>query len=551
MQGREFFKKYEIRNMKNVIRKLPVFLLPLSVLGIYLLFRANLISQDSWKVILGFSFSVAFALSLVPFRDYFNFKMSRKIEKWLPYFLVSFGFVIYGIYGLVKFYHFGNPAWDFGLYDQWIWKISKLQEARGSLWGAHVLADNFPLIVYLIAPIYWIFNHAIVLILFEILVVSFGALPIYWLARKRFKINLLPIALCLAYIFYIGNQYALNFSFHPSTLFATLFLFAFYFFEEKRYFWHFVFLVLALICKVNVALYIIGYGFFLLLQKYRLGAIHVILGLAWFIFATKMMIYFGGEPRFGLYASLGKTPLLIIQEIILHPIHPVSLFLENPEKVFVLFTIFASFGFLVLLSPSLWPIFLPMLAERFWSSNYAHWILVFHYGAPISAILVLSAMLGVLYLKKQIRFPWEFFVGVFLIINLLSITYLLQAPIHNLIHRSFWQSNPEILSANKAIKLIPKEASVSAQDLFVSHLAHREKVFLFPGEFNTSQFVLLDIKKDTYPIKPEEYHQYVKQLLADKNYGIKFNEASVILLERGLKSSVGPSQEILNFLKSN
>lgn len=537
------------KKLKRVIHRLPVFLLPLLVLAICVLFRENLISRDSWKVILSFLFSIALALSLLPFRKCFDFWASSKTKKWLPYAVVAFGFLIYGVYGVIRYLHFANSTWDFGLYDQWIWKISKLQEARGSLWGAHVLADNFPLIVYGITPIYWIFNHAVVLVLFEILVVCLGVLPIFWLCRKRFESDLLPIALGFAYIFYIGNQYALKFTFHPSTLFATLFLFAFYFFEEKRYFWHFVFVILALMCKVNVALYVIGYGFFLLLQKHKLGIIHIILGLTWFILATKMMTYFGGEPRFGLYASLGKTPFLIIKEIILHPTHPVALFVENPEKVFLLLSIFASFGFLALVSPSLWPIFLPMLGERFWSANHAHWILFFHYGAPISAVLVLSAIHSILYLKNNIKFPWEFFISIFLIVNTLAISYLLQTPVHNLIHRSFYQSNAEKENINRAIKIIPKTSSVSAQDNLVPHLAHRDKIWVFPAQFKGVDFIFLNIQASPYPITEKEYRHYLKQVLEDKHYGIRFNKNSVILFQRGIKSDIAPSQEVLNYLR--
>jgi len=537
------------KKLKSLIDKSPVFLLPLLVLGICFLFRRGLISCDSWKVILSFLFSIALALSLLPFRRYLDFRAPTKIKRWLPYFVAGFGFVIYGIYGVIRFLHFANSTWDFGFYDQWLWKISKLQEARGSLWGAHVLADNFPLIVYFIAPIYWVFNHPIALILFEILVVCLGVLPIFWLCRKRFDSDLLPFALGFAYMFYIGNQYALKFTFHPSTLFASLFLFACYFFEEKKYFWHFVFVILALMCKVDVALYIIGYGLFLLLQRHKLGIIHIILGLTWFVVATKMMVSFGGEPRFGLYLSLGKTPFSIIKEIVFHPTHPIALFLENPEKVFVLLTIFASFGFLALLSPSLWPIFLPMLGERFWSANHAHWILFFHYGAPISAVLVLSAIHSILYLKNNIKFPWEFFISIFFIVHTLAMGYFLQAPVHNLIHKSFYQSSEEIRSLRRAIKIIPKTSSLSVQDNLAPHLAHRNNIWVFPIQFEAVDFIFLDIQTIPYPLTEQKYRYYLKQTLENKRYGIRFNEHGVILLQKGLKYNISPTQEVLNYLK--
>lgn len=558
MQVKEFITEYKIRVMKDIFRKLPVFLLPLLILGIYFLFRYNLLSQESWKLILVFLFSVAFALSLVPFRNYFDFKLPKKLEKWLPYIVAGLGFVIYGLYGIVKFYHFGFPTWDFGLFDQIIWRISRFQEAGGSLLGNHLLGDHFSPILYIIAPIFWFFNHPIALILFEILVVCLGCLPIFWISKKYHKSNLLSFAMSFAYIFYVGNQFALNFSFHATTLFAPLFLFAFYFFEEKKYFWHFVFIILALMCREDIGLYIFAYGVYLLVRRCALGIVHVFMGGIWFFITTGyLMPYFaksvGGvvPNRFVSYGLLGETPTEMIKTVISHPVFAFSLFFDNQVKVLTFLSIFIGFGFLAILAPSFWLILLPMLGIRFWSTNRLFWLMEFHYGAPISAVLVLSTIFAVLYLKRSIKFPWDFFIGTFLIINTLSITYLFQLPVHNIIHKSFWNSNEQILSAREAISLIPKDASISAQDLFVSHLAHRNEIFLFPAAINNARFILLDIKRDTYPIKQEEYRQRVKEVLADPNYGIRFNQNSVILFEKGLKSNLSPSPEILNFINSN
>jgi len=550
MQGREFFKKYEIRNMKNVIRKLPVFLLPLLILGIYLLFRANLISQDSWKVILGFSFSFAFALSLVPFRDDFNFKVPKKFEKWLPYIIVGLGCFVYAIYGLVNHFHFQTHAYDFGFFDQVIWKLSRFKNPSSTIiFINHFLCDHFQPILYLVAPIYWIYNHPTTLILFEISIVCLGSLPIFWLAKKKFEGALLPAILALTYIFFVGNQYALAFTFHPSTLFATLFLFAFYFFEKKKYFWHFVFVFLALMCKENVGLYIAALGIYYLVKKRIIGLIHLILGPLWFYLAWKILPpLFGEVPTYHYdYFPLGAHPLEAIKTILTRPFYTLFLIFNHPIKIETLLILFGSFGFLAFLTPSFLIVALTMLGERFFSAVELKWVMGFHYGAPISAILILSIIDAVIYLKNRIKFPWEFFISGFLLLNLGAMTYLTQAPLHNLVlHPSFYKSTPSIQSAHKALKLIPKNASVSAQEDFVPHLAHRDEIYEFPNGLGSVQFLFLDVLGNTYPLKREEYAQYIKKVLENSDYGIKFNEKSVVVFEKGLKSEIKPSQELTN-----
>jgi len=537
--------------VKEFIKKLPAFSVPLLVLAIYFLFHNNLISENSWKIILGFLFSVTLALSLVPFRNYFKFKLPAKIEKYLPYILAGFGFVVYGIYGLEKFSHFQNPTWDFGLFDQVVWNLSKLHNTPTSLLGIHFFGDHFSPILYLIAPIYWIYNSPISLILFEILIVCLGALPVYWLAKKRFKTIFLPITLCLAYIFYIGNQYAINFSFHPTTLFATLFLFAFYFFEEKKYFWHFIFIILALMCREDTAIYIAAYGIFLLVRKRSIGTIHALVGAIWYVASTKyIMPHFASwvDLRYASFALFGKTPPEILRNIIIHPVSALSLFFNSPEKVLSFLSIFIGFGFLAILAPTFWIIILPMIGIRFWSSGL-FWHSEFHYGAPISAILVLGTIFAISYLKKNIKFPLEFFISVFLLVNLCLMTYLLQLPVHNIVHKSFYSLIDEFNSVDKAIKLIPNQDSVSAQDPFVSHLSHRRDVFLFPNK--EAKFILLDVLSSTYPVTKLEYNKEVKEILASPNYGIKFNEGRVILFERGLISDIKPSNEVTDALNQN
>jgi|GEM_PF-1432541 len=502
--------------------------------------------------------SLFLATLVLFFCRFLRLKIKIKERNSIPYFLAAAGFILYAAYGVLKFLRFEYPTWDFGLFDQALWTISHFKEARISLLGNHLLGDHFSPIFYLLAPLYWLFDHPLTLSIFEALVVSLGALPVYWLTRKKFPESLFPLALSLAYLFFIGNQYAIDFSFHPTTLFASLFLFAVYFLEEKKYFWHFLFLILSLMLREEVGFYVLLYGVFLLVHKKALGLSHILLGGVWFwLSQSYFMPHFGGAfaseilgSRYSQYSALGNSALAIVKMLILHPLYAFLLFFDKNEKILVFFSTFAGFGFLGLLTPSFWIFFLPMLALRFWS-NGLYWQIEFHYGAPIVVFLVLSAISAMVYLKKISSFDWEFAVSVFLIINLLSTTFLLKTPLSRLIRLSFWQMPENAADIYESLRMIPKEASVSAQDPFVSHLAHREKIYLFPEAINKAQFVLVDLQKSTYPVTSWQYHQSLKELLQDESFGIKFNKKSLILFEKGAPKNVSLSKEVIEFFEED
>ena len=59
----------------------------------------------------------------------------------------------------------------------------------------------------------------------------------------------------------------------------------------------------------------------------------------------------------------------------------------------------------------------------------------------------------------------------------------------------------------EALREIPADAIVMAQDPLVPHLSHREDIYLLPWVRGGNQpdYVLLDPQMRTYPVGPDEY----------------------------------------------
>ena len=73
-----------------------------------------------------------------------------------------------------------------------------------------------------------------------------------------------------------------------------------------------------------------------------------------------------------------------------------------------------------------------------------------------------------------------------------------------------------------ALREIPAEAIVMAQDPLVPHLSHRENIYLLPWVRGGSQadYVLLDRQMRTYPVGPDEYRTLFNDYLASTEYDI-------------------------------
>jgi hypothetical protein len=87
---------------------------------------------------------------------------------------------------------------------------------------------------------------------------------------------------------------------------------------------------------------------------------------------------------------------------------------------------------------------------------------------------------------------------------------------------SFYQVTEHDRQVLEALREIPDEAIVMAQDPIVPHLSHREQIYLLPWVRGGNQpdYVLLDSEMRTYPVGPDEYRTLFNDYLASTEYDI-------------------------------
>lgn len=509
--------------------------------------------------------SILFYLVAIPlYRSKFWPVLQRpKIVKYLLWGLFFIGFIIYSTLQLSNFYTLGAPMRDISIFDQAIWHLSHF-EAPGSilrgmtnLWG-----DHFHPVIVLIAPFYWLKSDVRWLFIIQAAVVSAGVFPIFAIARDKLKSNFAGFAFAFSWLFFIGIQHAVRFGFYPETLAITFLAYAIHFIFKNRVGWYFVFVMLTLSCKENISLYIVFLGIWILLftRQRWVGVITTIIGLAWFKLIIGFLIpQIAGFPYYYFrYEQFGDNFFQVIKTVILHPKYTLRIAFTPEIKIISWLYYFVPFAFLPIFSSFAF-VLIPVMAEKFLSTDSQFWTMGYHYGASAVTFLIISVILALtnilnLNLVKKIKIPDNLkIVYISLILVVLTIIFSFRNstdPFYRFFNRDFLKFHfPE--NYQRAIKLIPTDKSLTAQMTLGTALAHRMEIYWWSPypEQKKGDFIFLSQSYSTFPYSAEEHRQKLNDLIKSGEYGVRYSEGDIIILEKGLKENQPLSLEIKKYLE--
>lgn len=183
----------------------------------------------------------------------------------------------------------GNMAQAIGSVQRGEPLVSTYGTGSMSRLGLHV-----ELIYFLIAPFYALWSDPRLLLIIQAGLYVLGALPVYWLALRRGLPWLLGCFLIVLYLFYPVAMTGVLFDFHGDTLAMPLVLFTIDALDRRSWRRYALFVVLALSCKVYVALPIALIGV-----------------MAWWIYGERRvgLLTLGSAIIYGLVAFLVIRPL--------------------------------------------------------------------------------------------------------------------------------------------------------------------------------------------------------------------------------------------------
>ena len=478
---------------------------------------------------------------------------------------------------------FATAAYDMGNVNQAFWNTVHGRPLQFTNWrGVELdlandsrLAMHVEPIYFLLAPIYWLWQQPETVLLLQTIILALGALPVFWLARDRLRSHLAGVAFAAVYLLFPALEAANMWEFHAVALAAPLLLFAFYFGQKGRWWLLWLFALLAMSTKEEVSLSVLIMGFCFAVwglvaarrDPPRPGTVRawlrravrnprVVHGLAlmvvasvWFVVAVFVIIpHFEGSrsPYLSYYNQLsgdagggsGKAGVFGLLAAAWRAVF-------NGRNVQYLVDLYTPVAFLSVFSPLAMAISAPDLAINLLSSHEPmHFVEKYHYVAPLLPGIMISAILGVAWLSRQIarltKLPQRIAVLALTGIVLVSTLYYHHYHGYTPLARAFesYQVTAHDRLGDSIAREIPAEAAVSAQPNLNPHVSGRKTLYRFPY-IGDAEYIFLDVS--SLANKSDQYG-LINQLLTGKEFGLVHAEDGYLVLRRGAPQAPLPDE---------
>jgi uncharacterized membrane protein len=425
------------------------------------------------------------------------------------YALTAFFGVLYGLVTFVNHALFRTYAFDLGIKNQTLWYFahgkmaysSLLPELQGDI---SIFANHFEPILVFLAPFWWILGSWTLLVA-QWAFVLWGGWGIYKLTQHWTASGWTAVAMAWLYYWGWGFFSAFGYDFHTNVLAAGCIPWALYYLWKQKVWAGLAVTLLWLSCKETqgLLLFFVGTGCLPMVwkqKKQRFMALGLAgLGLLWFGVVMKVVMPHFAEGRITYfhfhYSALGENGGDLIQSVLSDPISAIKLMFTNPyeqdkvpgnDKLKFILAMVWSGGFLLVLRPAWIWMMVPILLQKLWSDQPAHWGPFFHYNAELMPLLVL----GLARVSQGVfTAPGKQWLLALLVLAAPEVTrrsliwYRLYPWAREAVDFSFrphYQRSFPVNELRSILKKIPEDASVAATDFVVPHLASRPDIFVLP-----------------------------------------------------------------------
>lgn len=473
-------------------------------------------------------------------------------------------------------YLFKTYAWDLGIMNQSLWttlhsgKIlySTLEVPYGNPSG-NFLGVHFSPILFLVLPIYALFQAPETLLVFQSFILAVAALPLYWIARDKLDRKLYGLAFAIGYLLNPALHGVNTFDFHVEIFTPVLFLFAFYFLDQGKWFKAIPFLALELATVefAPILVLFLGLYFFVkktfqahsertrtsdFLKKIALPAAVIAVSIFCFFLAFYVIETINplktGAPA-GVWKFWGSSIFQVAGNIVRNPAEALIIIATPIDKPYFLIFLLGSTFFLPLFAPLELLLPMPWLLVAFLSDYQPYYQPYFQYSALVLGQLFIAAVFGFKRLfhsmdgngsKSAVR---KKVLVAMLVFNVLLFLAMSPAGIPAFTNRdvkpySFnLPSDPNhIASLYKILGFIPSNASVAAIFNIFPHVSQRLNAYIikWPLDYEV-EYIIVDVKSPTYTwsVYGPTPAQIIPDLMNSSKYGILAAADGVILFKEG------------------
>ncbi|HNT33970.1 MAG TPA: DUF2079 domain-containing protein [bacterium] len=478
------------------------------------------------------------------------------------------GLVFAVLVSCMSFYRhaeFHTHAFDLGVVSNDIWNTAHGRLFETSLLPWSHLGEHFALVYLFLAPLYWIWADPRMLIAVQAVFLGLSAVPLYVFGRKILGRKWLAALVAVGYLNHPGLRGIALSEVHQIGFYPMFFLAAMcLLFDGAPETWQrrrprhllafLIVIALAVSIREDLALAAMFLGLYLMTQRgRRLFGLQLSVGsLVCFLLLVLVVIpYFRGQPYSHIqrYDEMGGTFSGIASNLFLHPLQSFRLMMSEQRSTLIREAL-KPVLYLPVLSGWAFILVLSSLGGCLLSSNAYVFSLFTHYPglwiAPIYVTTIL-ALHQVFRRMERFRSSGSSLRIVLRIVGLVFFLVLIVAalfpsssvpPWKTVASRSRWEKVYRRQSFSEPARTLLKrfdqpEASVSAQAMFVPHLANRREIYHFPDGGRTD-YLLVDIGLEStkYPFMDVDFRKILIERIEEGNYGLVDREATVCLLKR-------------------
>lgn len=380
----------------------------------------------------------------------------------------------------------GTSAYDFGLYDQGVWLMSRFEAPFVTLMGRNLMGDHTSFILIFLVPFYWLFPSAGVLFFFQSLAIGMGAVPVFLLARRLLRSEAIAVVMAATYLLHPAVGWTNRENFHPDAFIAPFLGFAIYAAIERRWRMYIIFVALALLVKEDASLVLIPLGVWVAVKRnWKIGLLTAVGSLGFMLFAMfVVMRSLIGVPTRNAWRVPFGGPTGFLKAVFTEPHHVVRHYWRD-NRPFYLWQMTVPYLWVFAAAPSVALISVVVLAANMLSTFWYQYQIEYHYAL----VAVPALAMGTVWAISKIRASWRFVVIVAVAFSSLWSGWAWGALPFSRDLPYYWTPNhPVAIAARDIIRDLPDDAVVSAQYALTAHIAHRKEIYMFPTPFASSLY---------------------------------------------------------------
>jgi uncharacterized membrane protein len=491
--------------------------------------------------------------------------MARASTGWPPLLVViaaATGYAVFFSFHTIRnHYRLSTAAMDLGLEDNLVWNAVHWGPLFKSspLGGPHASHGGFhqTYFAYVLGLVYRLGPRPQTLLAIQATLMGFGALPLYFLAKRRLS-DRLACLIAVLFIFYAPLHGANLYDFHYLPL-ATLFLWTVLnLFERGRYWWGALAVLFTLSIREDVSALLVIVGVYLLLtgERPKAGIAVAAVGAMYFV-AVKLLFmprFMSGAESFihqysGLLPEGDRGYGGVLKTVIANPGFTLGIVLER-EKLVYLLQIIVPLAFLPWVRPIGLLCSVPGFFFTLLATHYTPLIQTsFQYTAYWTTFLFIAIVANLGYMTKHERaagpgalavranrFAWVTALVVCVLLTSYQFGALLQ---QNTARGGFGPYRFDLTSADKErherlyklIAQVPRDATIVSSETIVPHVSQRKNSYTMRTGIYDAEYMLAWM-----PPRGDE-RAPVAEAIRSGRYGVVDESGEFMLAKKGFSAA--------------